>query len=105
MVTRPAADALTFALWFAWACGWVFLIGYSWLTPWWERRPGWVASLHGIADLFFTTPLILHYLWHNIRNALWFEWYFSFSFTLAGLFELLRLWLVWDEIRRRRIRP
>lgn len=104
MVTRFEADALTFALWYAWCAGWVFLLGYSWLTPWWRRRPGWVASLHGIADIFFTTPFVLHFIWHHIGTSVWFGWYFAGSFTLAGSIELLRLWLVWSEVRRRRVR-
>lgn len=105
MVDRPAADALTFALWFAWACGLIFLFGYSKLTPWWRRRAGWVVSMHGIADIFFTTPLVLHFVWHNVGTSGWFRWYFAGSFTLAGLIELLRLWMVWTEIKRRRVPP
>lgn len=104
MATRQAADALTFALWFAWTSGLIFLVGYSWMTPWWERRPGWVASLHGVADIFFTTPFVLHFIWRHIGGTNWFTWYFACSFTLAGSVELLRLWLVWTEIRRRRVR-
>lgn len=102
---RLEADALDAALWYAWACGWVFLLGYSKLTPWWERRPGWVASLHGISDLFFTTPFVLHFIRHGIGQEPWFAWYFAGSFSLAGTIELVRLWLVWSEIRRRRARP
>jgi hypothetical protein len=98
---RLEADGLDVALWYAWACGFVFLIGYSWITPWWERRPGWVASLHGVADLLFTTPFVLHFIWRGVGQASWFGWYFAFSFFVAGSIELLRLWLVWTLNRRR----
>lgn len=102
---RLEDDAITVGIWYAWSCALLFLVGYSWLTPWWERRPGWVASLHGWAFVALTTPFVLKYAIHVNTQHPWFAWYYAFSFVLAGSIELLRLYLVYSlqpRGRRRR---
>jgi hypothetical protein len=103
---RVEADFLAAAFWYAWGCGWLFLVGYSRMTPWWERRAGWVAASHGVADLCFTTPFLLHYLWHWVGTESWFLWYFVGSELMAGSIELARLYLVWSlQPGRRKSNP
>jgi hypothetical protein len=102
---RAADDAIAVFIWYAWSAALVFVLGYSWMTPWWERRPGWVASLHGWAFLLLTTPFILKYAIHVNTTHLWFAWYYAGSFFAAGTVEYLRLYLVWSlqpKGRRRR---
>ena len=98
-------DALHAAFWFALACGLAFIFGYSKLVPWWRRRAGWVAVLHGFADIMFVTPFCLNSVWHWLGAEPWFLWYFVASEFLGGSIELVRLWIVYTEIRRRRVPP
>ena len=98
---RLEADAITVSIWYAWSAALCFVVGYSWMTPWWERRPGWVASLHGWAFVALTTPFVLKYTIHVNTGHPWFAWYYAGSFLLSGSVEWLRLWLVWTLNRRR----
>ena len=93
---RVEADAIAVSIWFAWVCALLFLLGYTKITPWWERRPGWVASMHGWAFLMLTTLFVVRYVFHVNTGRPWFAWYYVGTFLASGVVELVRLWLVWS---------
>ena len=92
---HPTPDEIEAAVWFAWSCALLFLVGYSLRAPWWRYIEGRALAAHGVAFLLLTTPFIVRYATDlNLGNAA-FAWYYIGSFAVAGLIELWRLTVVW----------
>lgn len=62
---------------------------------WWRRLEGRAFAAHGFGFILLVSPFVAHYALGVNTSHLWFAWYYAASFTLAGLIELWRLWVVW----------